>query len=417
MIVLALFSLQISPAFAAKHAAPKMISDSVQIKAATSALAEANTLNPVEGTDDNVLDMVQTIIDEVSSGVKVTISKSYNSQVDNTGAIVYGEKEVSGEVNLKLAINRATATRTITVVVPPAAEEEPIDEEDPVVVEEPVEEPIVKDPDTVNVKDYGAKGDGVNDDTAAINDAINYAAAESINKVSIPDGVYMINTDESVNLKSNIHLELSSGTTLKAIPTSSELNYIVYIKNVDNVTVTGGKIIGDRDSHLGTTGEWGMGIAMYDSRNITVSDISISDCWGDGIYIGTKTAGGYCDTVTVERFKCDNNRRMGLTIISAKNVIIRNGVCSNSNGTAPESGINLEPNYATQVLMNILIENVQTINNGGYGLDFWLGNDKTDVPVSNVSLKIVNHTDMGSTQGTLHDIDDYISNKYNITVV
>jgi hypothetical protein len=107
---------------------------------------------------------------------------------------------------------------------------------------------------------------------------------------------------------------------------------------------------------------------------------------------------------------------MGLTVISAKNLTIKDGVCSNTHGTEPQSGLNLEPNYATQILQNILIENFKTVNNGGYGLDFWLGADITEVPISNVSIIIKNHIDHGSIKGTLHDIPVYISKGYNIEV-
>lgn len=44
----------------------------------------------------------------------------------------------------------------------------------------------------VNVKDKGAKGNGVADDTKAITDAIVYAKANKISNVYFPDGTYMI---------------------------------------------------------------------------------------------------------------------------------------------------------------------------------------------------------------------------------
>ena len=50
--------------------------------------------------------------------------------------------------------------------------------------------------------------------------------------------------------------------------------------------LSGGRIIGDRDNHLGTTGEWGHGIMIRGSSRVTVRDIHISRCWGDGVSIG-----------------------------------------------------------------------------------------------------------------------------------
>jgi polygalacturonase len=44
----------------------------------------------------------------------------------------------------------------------------------------------------VNVKDFGAKGDGVTDDTAAIKDAIAYASNNNISKVIFGSGTYYV---------------------------------------------------------------------------------------------------------------------------------------------------------------------------------------------------------------------------------
>ena len=63
--------------------------------------------------------------------------------------------------------------------------------------------------DTVSVKDFGAVGDGVADDTAAFNEAI--AAASH---VYVPLGTYKITT--TVFLEDNKHLQLAAGATISA---------------------------------------------------------------------------------------------------------------------------------------------------------------------------------------------------------
>ncbi len=57
----------------------------------------------------------------------------------------------------------------------------------------------------VNVKDYGAVGDGITDDTSAINDAINYVNAHAeVGMVYFPSGVYQVTS--TLNLPANIIL-------------------------------------------------------------------------------------------------------------------------------------------------------------------------------------------------------------------
>lgn len=64
---------------------------------------------------------------------------------------------------------------------------------------------------TLNVKDFGAKGDGIQDDTPFIQAAILSCPWES--RVLIPEGTYKIT---SLFLKSNLRLELAEGAVLSA---------------------------------------------------------------------------------------------------------------------------------------------------------------------------------------------------------
>lgn len=267
---------------------------------------------------------------------------------------------------------------------------------------------------TLQVKDYSAKGDGVTDDTTAIQNAIDDTYAKGGGTVFIPDGTYLVNPDVSINMKNNTRLNLSDNAALQATATSSTTNAVVKIKNITDVEVVGGKIIGDRVTHTGTKGEWGMGIELDDSSNISISNISISNCWGDGIYAGSNSESGYNSNVIIENFKIDNCRRNGISIISVKGLTINNGVISNTNGTDPQCGIDLEPNYVTEYMQNVLIENVQSVNNAEYGLLF--GYDiyrKSTIP-SDVTVK--NFVAAGNGAGTYNDWKHYVDRYCHITI-
>ena len=232
-----------------------------------------------------------------------------------------------------------------------------------------------------NVTMAGAAGNDMADDTAAIQSALNH-----YDSVYIPDGVYYINVDVSLHLRSNQTLTLSDGATLKALPSAREIYSVLEINNVSNVTVTGGRIVGDRAVHKGTSGEWGMGILINGgASNVTISNITVSDCWGDGVFLG-EGASPVTD-IKLANVTCDNNRRQGLSIIYARRVTISDCTFKNTHGTAPEAGIDIEP-WADYTASDVTIVNTTCVGNAGSGLAVMGGKyTVTDIKVSGSTFK------------------------------
>ena len=95
--------------------------------------------------------------------------------------------------------------------------------------------------------------------------------------------------------------------------------------------------------------------------------------------------------------KADNNRRQGLSIVSGKNIEVASSVFSNSTGTAPNAGIDIEPNYPDEFLEGIRITNTTTKNNAGAGIVILIDDFKGTNRV--VDITITNHNDDGSVYG------------------
>ena len=225
---------------------------------------------------------------------------------------------------------------------------------------------------SVNVRNHGARGNGTYDDTAAFQSAID-SLPSSGGTVVVPAGDYAINPVVNVRLRSKMHLKLESGARLLAKRNSAERAYVLMVYKVSDVEISGGAIVGDRENHLGTTGEWGHGIMVRGSNRVTIRDMHLSKCWGDGISIGgamvTAAPTIPCNDVVIANVVCTNNRRQGLTIGCSTNVKVYDSEFSYSNGIAPQCGIDIEPDSSdARTTETVHIQNCLIRYNKGNGI-------------------------------------------------
>ena len=222
----------------------------------------------------------------------------------------------------------------------------------------------------LDVRNFGASGNGSMDDTAAIQAAIN-ALPSTGGTIVVPDGTYMINALKGISLRSHTRLSLSSNAYLKAIPNSSDRYYVVKIWKVDNVEIVGGHILGERSQHRGTTGEWGYCVNIAGATNVYLHNVSVSDSWGDGLLVGGSGWGSsmvQSYKVTLNGVKSTNNRRQGLSITPANQVYVVNSSFTGSKGTAPQAGVDIEPQTQGKV-SQVRLENTAMSDNAGNGLE------------------------------------------------
>lgn len=163
--------------------------------------------------------------------------------------------------------------------------------------------------------------------------------------IFLPDNTYMIDPSISVKPKAKQTLLLAPNAILKAVTNALDDYNIVWIDRVENVSIIGGTIEGDRDTHTGTTGEKGHGIRITAGKNIRISDVTIKKTWGDGIYMGGASP-TMCEDVFIDNCVIDNARRNGLSITGVKRCIVSHTVFKNIVGTNPNSGVDIEPNVS-----------------------------------------------------------------------
>lgn len=223
---------------------------------------------------------------------------------------------------------------------------------------------------TIDVRSKGARGDGHTDDTAAIQSAIDALPAKG-GTVTVPAGNYMIDASQAINLRSGVRFSMAPDARLSAIPNNLKRYHVIKVWRANNVQIEGGRIVGDRDNHHGEGGEWGYGINIQASDTVTVTDTHISGCWGDGMWIGAlgvRAEAVVSTNVTLLRVTCTNNRRQGLSIGPVRGVKVLDSVFSNSEGTKPGDGIDIEP-QGQGMAQDILIRGCTMSGNRSNGLE------------------------------------------------
>jgi parallel beta-helix repeat protein len=208
-------------------------------------------------------------------------------------------------------------------------------------------------PGAIGVKSKGAKGDGVTNDLKAFQAAV--SAVGKGGMVWVPRGKYLLDVSDKnyIKLKSNMTFAMDPNAVLMVKPNALKRYYLITTGGASNVEIYGGQLVGDRNQHKSSVGEWGQGIRIStNSKHIYIHDMKISDMWGDGL-----CTAGYPDDVTIQRVIATNNRRQGLSITTGTNIKVLDSEFSFTNGTPPMYGIDIEPdgaangNYARNILI------------------------------------------------------------------
>lgn len=229
------------------------------------------------------------------------------------------------------------------------------------------------------------------DSTAYLQAAINSGAAKLIvEKMPSPWVV------TPLKAASNQHIVFEDGAVILAKRGEfvGRSDRLFAVDGVENVRITGygatlrmwrddyarGKDGKGRDYRRG---EWRHALSISGSRNIVVEGLTLEESGGDGIYISSQTPEKTSRDVVIRDCVCDRNHRQGISVISAENLLVENCVFKNTKGTAPEDGVDFEPNNPSDRFVNCVFRNCVSENNAGNGFELALSQSRnTTTPCS-----------------------------------
>lgn len=203
------------------------------------------------------------------------------------------------------------------------------------------------------------------------------ANGKTLTHLFMQTGIYYCSVaKESSFIKVPSNVYWHNKATICQIGTDLTRYSLVLINKSNNVIIDGGLFIGDVKRHIDKGGEWGHGIKVAGSSNVTLKNLSCNEFWGDGIDLieGTyrtdiRAGETVCSNVIIDNVKCLRNRRTGLSIEAARNVVVRNSEFAYTGFlkmTAPGDGLGIEPWCKNeQKIYNITIDKCNIHDNKG----------------------------------------------------
>jgi hypothetical protein len=246
---------------------------------------------------------------------------------------------------------------------------------------------------SVSLLSFGNAGYG-GDDTTAIQNALNTTASNG-QVLRIPAGSYNVSP---ISFPSNSKVLLDAGVTVTANAGYGPGDKMLNIKS-QNVTIAGAGatsvIFQMRKSeyaaeHSSDGSEYRHCLDIEGASNVTVTGISCNRSGGDGLYIGAAGEDGPpSQNITISDSIFDQNFRQGFSLISGEHVFIHRCYFTNTSGTNPEAGIDIEPNNPHNAAADVHIEDSFTSGNNGPGVKLALWQMTGASPT--VSVTVLRH--------------------------
>jgi hypothetical protein len=224
----------------------------------------------------------------------------------------------------------------------------------------------------VSVKDFGAVGDGVTDDHAAFQ-----AAVDASDQVYIPAGTYALSLN--VELRDNSYIfgdGMGASILVKTAPSAAPLGFIT--ANTDSSTVQFSNItlrdfeMRDSVASLGFS-EFLYLVNFSGVNNALIERVKFYGFRGDGLYIGQWTNAAFTrlnTNITVRDCVFDGvnkDNRQGISVITGENILITGCDFRNITRSNMPGAIDFEPNgvSGTEVIRNCRVIGNSFKNIGG----------------------------------------------------
>lgn len=204
--------------------------------------------------------------------------------------------------------------------------------------------------------------------------------------------------------RSNLVLILEDGVTMIAKAGAFDVfDPLIRIVDQSNITILGyGATMKMRKAEYTSLddSEYRHVISLQSAINIRIEGLRLEDSGGDGLYIGNSfrpdSPQNYCENIVVRNCFMTNNYRQGISIISVRDALIEYCEISETKGTLPEAGIDIEPDNPSHRIENLTIRGCKIFDNYGQAIQFafpFVDDSSLDVSIVMEDTYIANNHD------------------------
>lgn len=198
-------------------------------------------------------------------------------------------------------------------------------------------------------------------------------SAKSGDTIRLPRGVFTVKQGLLASDKNDITI-LGDGCTIKMANKVNleNKNAILKIKNCNNIRIQGLTLDGNRQNRP-TKEVFCHALILLSVNDAVFKDITVKNSVVDGVYISTynpEKSNLISRNIDLINLNVSNSYRNGMSIIYGYDITVTGGSFSESNGTAPEAGIDVEANKNLNhpSSKNIVINEASFKDNNGWGI-------------------------------------------------
>ncbi len=180
-----------------------------------------------------------------------------------------------------------------------------------------------------------------------------------------------------IQVAGNIEIVFRDGVVIRAKEGGFKGRYdrLFNISGKKNVTLRGeGDVLFEmrksdyQDPSLYEQVEWRHTINIWNSQDVLIQNLTLRKSGGDGIYVGCNPAGPTSKNIVIDRVVSEDHHRQAISVTGATNLLLKDSKFNDTSGTAPQCGLDLEPNFSECSIVNFRAVNCDFNGNAASGI-------------------------------------------------